>query len=221
MPENTLFTYRTEEDGAVLYSPDHFLWKQDHKTTIDRFLTGGSPIAEKGHGWTNLTQVSSLWNRSALYFYFECWYSCAFQSGAGNGKDSPGTLEAEMAAVLLRPEESDDYFEIMVDSYGRQSAVHVVQPPQVIDQEWEAAADSRVLNSTAEKIWRAFLRLPYEPMTCAGRLTRQPDVGDAWRLNLQRVAGSGADREFLSWRPYNPDKPDLSVFGHLVFLEAR
>jgi hypothetical protein len=55
-------------------------------------------------------------------------------------------------------------------------------------------------------------------MIQVSNLGHSPEVGDAWRLNLHRIAGPEEDREFLSWPPSYAAVPDCLVFGHLIFL---
>ena len=220
MPENTLFTCSTEEDGATLYDPVHPLWNGEHKINIDRLSTGNSAFEEKGYGWTNLTQVSSLWNEYAIFFYFECWHSWKLASKPKAETNQADVSEVEVARLLLRPEGCEDYFKVSIDSHGCQSAEHVFQSSVDVDPTWDPAADARIFISDTEKIWRAFLRLPYEPMIAASGLDSSPEVGDAWRLNLHRAAGRMEERELLSWRPSYLTLSDSFVFGHLIFLGA-
>jgi hypothetical protein len=214
MPENTLFACNTEEDETTLFNPVHPLWNSDYKINIDRLSTGSSALAEKGYGWTNLTQVSSVWNDSALFFYFECWHSRAVDPKPAEN------AEVDEAILLIRPEGCEDSFRVTVNSLGYLSAAHVLQLPEEIDRAWNSAANTQVLVSDTEQIWRAFLQLPYEPMTEASNFGRRPEMGDAWRLNLHRTAGQDENREHLWWRPSYSAAPDSFVFGHLIFLGA-
>jgi len=216
MPENTLFTLRTEKDGEFLFDPDFRLWNGEHKIAIDRFSSGDHAFAKKGYAWANLTQVSSVWNKSAIFFYFECWHS----QNLASIPEALADLAPETATLLLRPEGCEDYFRVSVDSRGRQDSVHVLQVPADLDQDWDSDAEIRILHSESEKIWRAFVRLPYAPMIEAGNIDRCPEIGDAWRLNLHRTAGPEEIREFLSWRPAYSTMPDCLVSGHLIFLGA-
>jgi len=219
MPENTLFTCRTEEDGINLFNPSHPLWSGEHVITIDHFSTGSSALAEKGYGWTNLTQVSSAWNQSAIFFYFECWHSWHTMSGSESETSRSNTSVVEVITLLLRPEGCEDFYQISVDSHGHHSAAHVFQAPADTDLDWTSEADVSVLVSDQDNIWRLFLRLPFEPMIEASDFGHTPKVGDAWRLNLTRTAGPENDREFLSWRPSCAALTDPALFGHLIFLE--
>jgi hypothetical protein len=220
MPENTLFTLRTGEDGEALYNPVLPLWNNEHKVTIDRFSNGDSAIAQKGYGWTNLTQVASAWNDAAICFYFECWHSLEMELEPAAGASKISNPETEAVTLLLRPEGCEDYFEISVDSEGNLSSTHVLQPPDEVDQAWDPLAEVKILHSETEKIWRAFLRLPYGPLISSSSLGDVPEVGDAWRLNLHRRAGHKDSSELLSWRPSYNDRPDFLVSGHLIFLGA-
>ena len=215
MPENTLFTVRTDEDKLTLFDPASSLWKNAQKITIDRFPSGEHAFSEKGYGWTNLTQVSSVWNELAIFFFFECWHSRSLASGTETPVNQVNDSEPETATLVLRPEGCENYFRITVDSMGNQSSAHVLQLSTDVDRDWDPATDIRILHSDTEKIWRAFLRLPYEPMVEDSRFGRCPEVGDAWRLDLHRTAGHEETRELLSWRPA---KSGLLVSGHLIFI---
>ncbi len=220
MPENTLFTCKIAEDGAALYDPGHPRWKTDHKATIDRFRTGESALSVKGYCWSNLTEVYSLWNDSAIFFYFNCWHDWKLEAEPETDVDQRLVQPLETVSLSIRPEGCEDYFEIFVDLAGHQSASHVIPPSLEGDRTWESAAETRVVLSEGEKIWKAFLRLPYEPMIRASNFGRNPSIGDAWRLNLSRLTTAGDERELLSWLPSNPNIPEFYVFGHLIFLGA-
>jgi hypothetical protein len=207
MPENTLFTLRTEEDGKSPFDPAFPLWNGEYKIAIDRFSSGKHALAEKGYAWTNLTEVSSAWNNSAVFFYFECWHS----------QDLASDLEPETATLLLRPEGCESCFRVSIDSGGKQDSAHILKGVVDIDRNWNAEAEIRVARLESERIWRAFVRLPYTPMIGSGRF---PEIGDAWRLNLHRTAGPEESREFLSWRPEYTAKAGSFLSGHLIFLGA-
>jgi hypothetical protein len=210
MPENTLFTHLSEEDEATLCNPVHSIWNLDHIVTIDRFWTGSPAIEQKGYGWTNLTQVSSLWNERAVFVHFKCWHSWEALRGS----------ELESATLLIKPAGCQDYFEVSVNSLGELSATHVIQPLLEVDPHWDSGVKAWVLLSETERIWRAILRLPYGPLFRNSNLISAPEIGDAWRLNLRRTAGPEQEREFLSWRPSQTTMSDFFVFGHWIFLGA-
>ena len=209
MPENTLFTCLTEEDETSLRNPVDSVWNQTDVITIDRFWTGAPAIEQKGCGWTNLTQVSSLWNQHALFFHFKCWYSW---DGLSDGSES------ESASLLLKPAGCQDYFEWSVSSQGTLSATRITKPAVEVDTKWDSGAMAWVRFSEVERIWRAVLRMSYRPLFPGTGPVAPPEVGDAWRLDLRRTAGSEQEREFLSWCLSPSNVEDIFLFGHLIFL---
>lgn len=225
MPENTLFSYKTEEDESTLFNKDNPLWSRHDNVSIDRSWLGRPRIKEIGLDWRNLTQVSSLWNDADLFFYFQCWYdSLNIDREIAQDRSVRGLWERDVVEIFLKPEAYDDYFQIEVSPLGQWLDAHVHVPRVDVDFHWESKLKLAVSIEESEKIWRLFAALPFEGLMRAGRSVKRPADGEVWRLNLCRVAGEEPRREYLSWRPTFTPQPDFHVpssFGNLFFLEDR
>ena len=219
MPENSLFSLHTEEAEASLFDPANALWAQCEAAAIDRFWNGKSTLRERGHSWPDLTHVRSLWGNEALFFYVESWFdSLNVNPDWGGAGATLGLADKDVVEVFLRPERSDRYFEFEVSPLGQRLDVCIVKPRVEVDPGWHSNLRVKAVLTEGEGVWRAFLRVPYQPM-----MATPPEVGVAWRLNLFRIAGQEPDRDYLAWRPTFTDRPDFHApwaFGHLIFLDG-
>ena len=218
MPENTLFSYRTPEAGKTLFDPRNPLWEKCETATIDRYWNGKSALREKGYNWANLTHVRSLWNEEHVYFYFESWFdSLNINSDWGTESATEGLWNKDVVEVFLRPGTAASYFEIEASPLGQWMDLEILKPREEVDLTWNSDLELETVLNEHECIWRAFLGLPYQSMK-----ELPPEVGQAWRVNLCRIAGKEPDREYLAWRPTFTGQPDFhkpSSFGHLIFLD--
>lgn len=219
MPENSLFSLHTREPERTLFDPGNRLWEKCEAAAIDRYWNGKSALRERGYNWSNLTHVRSLWNQWALFFYFESWFDSLNVNPDWDTETAVQNLsDKDVVETFLRPDTSVDYFEIEVSPLGQWLDVHILNPRLDVDFQWNSSLTVKVMLSESERIWRAFLRLPYESMMASA-----PEVGTAWRLNLYRIAGKEPDRDYLAWRPTFTEQPDFhvpSAFGHLIFLDS-
>lgn len=209
-------------DQSALFDPSHPDWKRAEKVAIERYWNGRPAMTLKGLQWNNLTRVASLWNTEALFFFFECWYESLYVNKDWPTSESVyGLWEYDVAEVFLKPDGSDDYFEIEVSPLGQWLDVRVSKPRELVDFEWRSALTLRVVLIEEQRIWRAFLRLPLCALSRNSVSGPFLQEGDAWRVNLFRIAGPPSDRECLSWRPTFTREPDFHVpaaFGNLIFL---
>lgn len=223
MPENTLFSYLTEESESTLFDAGAPLWDQCETVTIDRYWNGEYVLKERGLDWENLTRIASLWNEECVFFYFQCWYDTLNVNPEWRaGAPAHGLWEKDVVEVFLKPAACDDYFEIEVSPLGQWLDGRVIKPRVKVDFDWDSRLRVKVVIDEEEHIWRAFLALPFEPMAEAGALARVPQVGEAWRLNLYRVTGE-EPREYMAWRPTFTEEPDFhvpSAFGNLIFFPS-
>lgn len=168
--------------------------------------------------------MRSVWNEDQVLFYFQCWFDrLNVQPGGGANQPIKGLWEKDVVEVFLRPESCEDYFEIEISPLGQWLDAHVRKPREDVNFDWDSGLEIKVAADHQEKIWRVWLVLPYQPMMKTGSLSTAPQIGEAWRLNLCRVAGEGPDREYLSWRPTFTTQPDFHVpscFGNLLFLDS-
>ena len=219
MPQNTIFSRRTDHDSDDIFDSLYPGWDGQPAAVIDRYWDGRDARDEKGLSWNNLTQVRSLWNQDALFFFFECWFDHLNVGPGAPGCRVPGLWEKDVAEVFLMPEGSSGYFEVEVNPLGQWLDVHIVQPRVDVRFNWQSGLTARVELKSEKRLWQAFLRLPFEPIIAAAQVSARPGAGDAWRANLFRVAGVEPAREYLAWQPtYVLDFHVPSAFGSLIFL---
>jgi len=205
MPQNALFAHRPDTEFDPLESLTDAHWKVSDRITLERDWLGRSLIRQKGLGWRNLCEIRSLWTPSHLSFHIQCWF------------EQPSDLDCVI--LLLRPASRADYFQIEVRPDGKPVDSHVRRPRVDVDYSWSSQLQVRSQIFPEERIWRASLQVPFSLSWAA-----PPCVGEAWRFNVVRTVGEGADLDFISWRPTFTPLPDPHVpesFGVLVFLGSE
>jgi alpha-galactosidase len=222
MPENTLFSYFSSRQDHELLDRKNSGWDKAEKIAISRYWNGKAALKEKAPGWRNMTEVKSVWTKSDVYFYFCCWFAELNVNPAwGTGSSVPGLWEKDVVEVFLRPESCDDYFELEVSPLGQWLDVHVRKPRVDVDFRWNSGLRVDAKIDKAGGVWSAVLAVPFAPMMgCFGDRTC-PQIGDAWRLNLYRMAGEEPEREYLAWCPTFTAVPDFhvpSAFGNIIFI---
>ncbi|MFQ5739546.1 MAG: carbohydrate-binding family 9-like protein [Acidobacteriota bacterium] len=222
MPENTLFTYRTRETEDTICSPLNPIWSKCEHVSIDQDWQGRAILSKRGHNWKNLTRAASVWNENAIFFYFECWYDQDNIGVSGATDNEIDELwDRDVLELFVKPASRDDYYQIEISHLSQWLAVHILEPRVDIDFHWKPNLLLKVKVHDDEHIWRAFVKLPFEPLGEATQAVRPPEVGEAWRLNIYRATGQEPEREYLAWRPTFTSQPDFHVpasFGNLIFL---
>jgi len=222
MPENTLFSYFSPGEGNGPFESKHPAWTRAEKVAISRYWDGKAALKEKGPGWANMTEVKSVWTASHIYFHFCCWFAeLNVNPEWGTISSVPGLWEKDVVEVFLRPESCDDYFELEVSPLGQWLDVHIRKPRVDVDYRWNSGLRVNASIDKAGGVWNAVLEIPFAPMMeCLGDRTT-PLVGEAWRLNLYRMAGEEPEREYLAWCPTFTAVPDFhipSAFGNIIFI---
>ena len=217
MLENTLFSYRARQGEPGPISSGAAVWRKCEEVTIDRYWNGSSPFQSQGHNWANLTHVRSCWNSQAVFFHFQAWFDRLDVNPEWSTETTTDTLyERDVVEVFLRPPGREDYFEINISPLGQWLSAHILKPRISVDFQWRSDLRLRAECDRREQVWRVFLGVPYASISAPC-----PEVGGAWNLSLCRIAGEGADREYLAWRPTFTERPDFHIpasFGHLIFL---
>ena len=129
-----------------------------------------------------------------------------------------------MVVVFLKPARGEDFLEIQFCPKGQWSSTHVKEPCGRTDFHWDSKLKVETMIHEAERVWRGYLGLPFQPMIEAALLPSPPQVGEVWRVNLCRVAGKEPEREYLAWRPTFSGEPNFhipSAFGNLIFSAQR
>lgn len=223
MPQNALFSYLTSDEPEPLLDPRHSDWNRCDWISIDRDWRGRSMLQTKGLNWRNLTRVASLWNPENLLFHFECWFD-SLNVNPQQPRDRPSERlwDTDVVEIFLRPESCDDYFEIEISPLGQWLDAHITRPRLDVDFHWRSGLRLESAIQGDRGIWWATVAIPFGNMVKTSQISRAPALGEAWRLNLFRIAGKGEAREYLAWRPTFTNLPDFHIpqaFGNLFFLE--
>jgi len=169
-----------------------------------------------------MTEVTSVWTRDHLYFYFCCWFDELNVNPVWQTTESvPGLWEKDVVEVFLRPESCDDYFEFEVSPLGQWLDVHIRKPRVDVDYRWDSGLRVNARIDEPAGVWTALLAIPFAPLMDGFGERKHPNIGDAWRLNLYRMAGEEPDREYLAWCPTFTAVPDFhvpSAFGNIMFI---
>jgi alpha-galactosidase len=223
MPRNALFSLWCSESEARLLDRGSPAWEQVQTVPIDHYWDGR--LARRADAASlNSTSVKSLWNEAALFFYFVCGFDSLTVNSAWP-KDQPviGLWDKDVVEVFVKPAACSGYFEVEVSPLGQWVDLRVLTPRVDVDFGWRSELRTRVDVFHEARLWSVMLALPWAPMSAAGGASIQPRAGDIWRLNLFRMAGEGADREYLAWCPTFTTSPDFHVpdaFGNLIFVES-
>ena len=206
MPENTLFSFRTDSTEVDAGAPS---WLRiDERVSIERDCLGRHLLNEKGPGWPNLTLVGSGWSEEELLFHCDCW--------AGHSRRGRDTV-----VVVIQPESVGTSVKLEIDSKGRCVDAHVLRAGIDIDLKWKSRARIEIVPGDSGNNWKLHLALPLKVLLSLWSAA-PPTAGAVWRLNLARVIELGEDTEYLLWRPgFTPyaDVLDPSAFGNLIFLD--
>lgn len=208
MPENTLFAFRSE--GAFAGAPTPW-WPELAPARIHRYWDGRPAFYPP---WHNQTVALATWDDEVVAFHFHCCYDRLAPE-----VDDPGKLwEGDVLEVFLRPSDFPSYYEVEVSPSGQTLSARIRQPRLDVDFGWRPRLQVNSSVDEKERVWNMALALPFADLGPA----RTPQLGDAWRLNLTRIAGREPRREYLAWRPTFTAGPDFhrpASFGHLIFLE--
>jgi len=206
MPENTLFSFRTDSTEVNAEAPPWL--RSEERVSIERDCLGRHLLNEKGPGWPNLTLVGSAWSEEELLLHFDCWASDSRQ-----GRD--------IVLVVLQPESVGTSVKLEIDSEGRCVDAHVLRAGIDIDLKWKSRARIEIVKSDSGKNWKLYLSLPLTVLLSLWSAA-SPEAGAVWRLNLARVIDLGKETEYLLWRPGFTPYPDVlnpTAFGNLIFLD--
>ncbi|MFB3905875.1 MAG: carbohydrate-binding family 9-like protein [Acidobacteriota bacterium] len=222
MPENTLFSCFTAAAGDAPLDEKHTAWDKAEKVSISRYWNGKAALKEKGAGWQNMTEVKSVWTATDLYFHFCCWFSeLNVNPEWATTSSVPGLWEKDVVEVFLRPESCDDYFEFEVSPLGQWLDLHIRKPRVDVDYRWSSGLRVRAAIDKECGVWSVVLAVPFSPLLGGLGNRQRPGIGDAWRLNLYRMAGEEPEREYLAWCPTFTAVPDFhvpSAFGNIIFV---
>jgi hypothetical protein len=249
MPRNALFSIRTDlgdDEPLDLGSP---AWGDVPWAEIDRLWSGARPFEDvpDASGPTETaqreaepepaadegfrseapdirTRVASCWTPRSLFLRFSCRFTeLNVDDQLGSDGPVPELWERDVVEAFLRPEGSREYFEIEVSPLGQWLDLRVIEPRRQIDWRWRSELSLRFELDRPAGRWETVVRLPYGPLR-KERRSSGPRVGEVWRSNFFRIAGTEPSRLYLCWRPTFTPTPDFHVpaaFGNLMFLDRE
>ena len=222
MPENVLFSFRTDLPEDALVDPGQKHFQTDRQVHVNRLWNGRIPATEDQ---PLIMSVASLWNREALFFYFACSYhQLNVHPEFGNGGPCNELWEFDVVEAFIRPSQAGGYFELEVSPLGQWLDLHVLEPRRKVDWDWRSQLSARTLIQPENSLWLTTLRVPFQPMLDREPKASLPKPGSTWRINLFRAAGLVPSRLYFSWRPTLTLEPDFhvpSAFGNLLFMDEE
>ncbi len=218
MPENCIFSYKTDTDPETLLDPNAKIWKDPSRTVeISLLWNGDNPLTS---GPAVRATAASLWNKDSIFFHFRCRYDKLHVNREfPRDRSVEGLWDYDVAEVFIKPGGCSGYFEYEVSPLSQYLAAHIIKPWKNVDFTWDSQMKSRAELDEVSSSWNAVIELPFLPMAGAEPFT-MPKVGDIWRANLFLAFGADPARNYMCWQPTLTKNPDFHVpdaFGCLIF----
>jgi len=220
MPENCIYSYKTEKEPVELLDPEASAWKDPLQTAAISLLWNGK--APRTSGPVISGRVASFWTAESIFFHFRCGYEELHVN-----RDYPadcsveGLWDYDVAEVFLQPPGCSGYLEYEVSPLSQFLAAHIITPWKNVDFSWDSGMKARALLREEASVWNAVIELPIQPMLKAESFHR-PVAGDIWRANMFLALGAEPSRHYLCWQPTLTETPNFHVpeaFGCLLFRE--
>ena len=220
MPENCIYSYKTDENPETLLNPNGSIWKNPaQNSVISRLWNGEEP---SNLGSPVRASVASLWNSASIFFFFSCSFEKLFVNlDYPSDRSVEGLWDYDVAEVFLKPAGSPGYFEYEVSPLSQYLAAHIISPWKEVDFSWDSQMKARAVLKEERSSWKAVMELPFQAMAGAESF-RMPEAGDIWRANLFLAMGAEPARHYLCWQPTLTKEPDFHVpaaFGCLLFKD--
>jgi len=218
MPENCIFSYKTDENPKTLLDPGADAWKNPAQTAlISRLWNGKDPLTS---GPEVRAASASLWTETAIFFLFRCSYEKLHVSREyPSDRSVEGLWDYDVAEVFIKPAGCSGYFEYEVSPLSQYLAAHIIKPWKNVDFTWDSQMKARAELDEKSSSWCAVIGLPFQPMADAEPFNR-PKAGDIWRANMFLALGADPSRYHMCWQPTLTEGPNFHVpaaFGCLIF----
>jgi len=200
---------RARSDFALTADPNSKDWKNVPaiRAAVDPF---GKPAG------TNAFDFRVQWTPQNLYFLFSCPYDEL------NLKSSPSTTEEtnklwdwDVTEVFIAWDESNitQYKELQVSPQGEWVDLDIDRKnPKPEGWKWDAGMTVKARINKEKRMWYGEMKIPIKAID-----QRPIQAGNAYRINIYRLAGRAPARQSIMWTPvhvrshHTPDK-----FGRMV-----
>lgn len=172
------------------------------------------------------TVARLLWDDEYLYVAFECEDTDI--TAVHTHRDDP-TYEDDCVEIFIAPapERSRFYFGFEMNAKGVLYDYFYATPQALITQYDAVGVQLRThidgtLNdpTDTDRGWTLEMAIPFSNFKGLMRGDR-PNVGDVWRINLNRIDGTEPHRVVSQWSPSGRERPSVhrpEGFGALVFV---
>lgn len=191
---------------------DHDAWRGANAISISRYWSG-EPAPASRHA-----QAQVIWTDTALLARFTCVQRepLIVSASPQTAQKTIRLWDRDVCEVFLIPDvkRPDEYFEFEAAPTGEWLDIALKTTLDGRKPDWNYSSGFTTASRLSKENLITALRIPW-----AGRIAK-PKTGDAWRVNLCRCIGAGADRGYLAWQPTFTEMPNFhvtKVFGRLIF----
>jgi len=216
--QEVFLSYQADKDVEPSADPDTEFWKGIEPITINKSILD-VPLPKFR------SQARSRWTKDYLYFLFSGPYDKLTL------KPDPDTTEetyrlwewdvfelyigSDFEHINLYNEfqvsPQSEFLDLKIDSTMR-------RPGHGDERFWDSGFKVKSRVDSRSKMWYAEMRIPIKAID-----ERPPKAGNEMRVNVYRLGGTEADRDFfLAWKPtevWNPHRPHK--FGILRLVKSR
>ena len=183
-----------------------------------------SPITIRQR-WSGVTapasqhcEVRLLWSDRALLVRYVCRQTerPLIQENAPLDRKTIGLWDTDVCEIFITPacDAPNHYYEFEAAPNGAWVDLGITIGPDERETDWEFQSGMTTAAHISDDILTIVIRIPWSE-----KLPR-PQMGDEWRVNLFRCAGTG-DERYLAWQPTHTPEPYFhvpEVFGRLRFV---
>jgi hypothetical protein len=216
-PQATYMVPHVSSPGELTADPGSPTWAKSATTSI---VKDCSTVVD----YPKLkTEVKGFWTDTDLYLLFICPYDTLniFQP-ADNSKPRRKLWDRDVVEMFLGDdwENIRHYREYEIAPTGDWIDLAIDLDKKQDDRNWKSGWRTTARIDEKAHVWYAAARIPLKSVT-----ESKVKPGTAWRINLYRIEGQGADpqRHFMCWQPtcvVNRDPNHVPEnFGTMIFTK--
>jgi hypothetical protein len=193
-----IVSHRAESDFALSADPQAKPWAGTQGVFAERDRQGN---LVPGHR----TEIRSRWTKKSLYLLFICPYEDLYlKPNPSTTTETPQLWDWDVAEAFVGTdfENIKRYKEFQVSPQGEwvDLAIDLSAEPPAYDARWNSGYEVKARLDRGARIWYGEMRIPIEAID-----SRAPEAGREMRINLYRLQGPPANRQFINWQPVNSD----------------
>lgn len=185
-------------------------WNRAEVLAITRDWSGAVVPAELH------TEARVLWSERGLLFGFECPYTeLDIDEDCDPSVERHALWDRDVCEAFIQsPLEpsTQHYREFEVAPTGQWCDLLIDRSRLWSDWEWKSGMRTVGEISTAEKIWRVAMEIPFEAFG------RRPESGEIWQGNLFRISRIAGERRYLALSPTLTTDPSYHVPERFINL---